>query len=202
MTPAGKRPRPHVNRQPRHRRQSTTPVAARLAVSQRITGDQMISPENRAEFEQLRVFEVREKSRCRYPTVRKSDRVAEEQNPTRSMGTGEPPEEASSPRLWNLSRRVRFPQNLGQFPPKLRTIERADQAARAPRVNFAWSTIAPPIASDGPRILVIEDEPLIAQMIEEMLGWFPSSQHRAHHGYSTTRICEAQLRCCAFRPPY
>ena len=26
-----------------------------------------------------------------------------------------------------------------------------------------------PIASDGPRILVIEDEPLIAQMIEEML---------------------------------
>ena len=27
----------------------------------------------------------------------------------------------------------------------------------------------PPIASDGPRILVIEDEPLIAQMIEEML---------------------------------
>ena len=28
---------------------------------------------------------------------------------------------------------------------------------------------SPPIASDGPRILVIEDEPLIAQMIEEML---------------------------------
>jgi DNA-binding response OmpR family regulator len=28
---------------------------------------------------------------------------------------------------------------------------------------------SPPIASDGPRILVIEDEPLIAQMIEEMI---------------------------------
>ena len=28
---------------------------------------------------------------------------------------------------------------------------------------------SPPIASDGPRILVIEDEPLIAQMIEEMV---------------------------------
>ena len=59
-----------------------------------------------------------------------------EQNPTRSMGTGEPPEEASSPRLWNFV-------STGAFPPKLRTIERADQAARAPRVNFAWSTIAP-----------------------------------------------------------
>jgi DNA-binding response OmpR family regulator len=53
---------------------------------------------------------------------------------------------------------------------KLRTIERADQAARAPRVEFRMvNPRSPPIASGAPRILVIEDEPLIAQMIEEML---------------------------------
>ena len=41
-----------------------------------------------------------------------------EQNPTRSMGTGEPPEEASSPRLWNFVSTGAFPPKLRTFPPQ------------------------------------------------------------------------------------
>ena len=47
-----------------------------------------------------------------------------EQNPTRSMGTGEPPEEASSPRLWNFVSTGAFPQNLGQLNAQIRRRER------------------------------------------------------------------------------